>query len=297
MGGSNPFIFQWRSKKTDAVRKNPVSQEYLPDWLLDNELSSETFREIVLVLGVISANRVFCSTGKQGWFISMNCEDDFEPIWGQESYFCREVSANISSFSEVTCLDSIPVTPSNRHYNYLYHHIDDVFSLPEDITLILDSYFILSEADKNAFLSACALFEQGANTWSVSPSLSFIGFVSCLETLVNIENKNIPVEKCAQCQQKKHQVTKKFLNFMSKYGNDDPSFKKFSNRIYTYRSNIVHSGQLLNGDLMPAKFGHHDSIEDDDFRKGVIRACRICMVNWLIERAKNTPPTMFKRDI
>ncbi len=41
MGGSNPFTFQWRSKKTDAVRKNPVSQEYLPDWLLDNELSRE----------------------------------------------------------------------------------------------------------------------------------------------------------------------------------------------------------------------------------------------------------------
>ncbi|RRA93605.1 hypothetical protein CF109_12705 [Aeromonas veronii] len=101
----------------------------------------------------------------------------------------------------------------------------------------------------------------------------------------------MPVEKCEQCQQKKHQVTKKFLNFMLKYGNDDPTFKKFSNKIYKYRSNIVHSGQLLNGDLMPEKFGHHDSIEDDEFRRGVIRACRICMVNWLFERAKNTTLT------
>ncbi|CAJ1784564.1 hypothetical protein COOFOMLJ_00945 [Aeromonas veronii] len=296
IGGNKPCIFQWKSRKADAVRINSVTQEEIPDWVLDVELSSEVFREIVLVLGVISVNRISCSTGKQGWFIPTEREGDIEPIWGQESYFCREISANISSFSEVTGLDAIPMIPSNRHYNTLYQHMDNVFSLPEDITLILDAYFILSEVDKNAFLCASTLFEQGANTWSISPSLSFVGFVSCLETLVNVENNDTPVEKCEQCQQKKHQVTKKFLNFMLKYGNNDSTFKKFSNKIYKYRSEIVHSGQLLNGDLMPEKFGHHDSIEDDEFRRGVIRACRICMVNWLFERAKNTHPTMLKRD-
>lgn len=281
----HPLIFQWRyvASKEPRILYGDFD---VPQWLLDKESSAEKARELLLALGVFLTNRIFEYRGKQSWFVNLENSglEALQPQWGQELYTTYDFKSPIESLSSVVEIQKIDEIESNHYFNrdFVYH--DAVFDVPQNLNLLLDCFFSLPVDDKNAFLSSCALFEQGMDVWSISPSLSFVGFVSCLETLVNAEYRNVEVEKCSVCRQDRYRVSKKFLDFFLKYGDDSKEFRKYAMKIYKYRSKVVHTGELFNGEVMPEKFGSDERIDENDFRRSVIRTCRICMINWMLAR-------------
>ena len=281
----HPLIFQWRY--TASKEQRTISGHFdVPQWLLDKENSAEKARELLLALGVFLTTRIFEYRERQSWFVDLENtgSDALEPKWGQELYTAQDFKSSIENFSSVEGVQKTNEIESNHYFNKRFIEYDAVFDTPQNLKLLLDCFFSLSANDKNAFLSSCALFEQGMEVWGMSPSLSFVGFVSCLETLVNADNRDVTVEKCSECGQDRHRVTKKFHDFFLKYGDASPEFKKYAMKIYKYRSKVVHTGELFNGEVMPEKFGSDERIYDDDFRRSVIRTCRICMVNWVLAR-------------
>lgn len=281
----HPLIFQWRYPASKEQRTISGNFE-VPQWLLDKENSAEKARELLLALGVFLTARIFEYRGKQSWFVDLENagSETLEPKWGQELYTAQNFQSPIESLSSVVEIQKIEEIESNQYFNRRFIEYDAVFDVPQNLNFLLDRFFNLSANDKNSFLSSCALFEQGMEVWSTSPSLSFVGFVSCLETLINAEHKDAAVEKCSECGQDRHRVTKKFRDFFLAYGDDSQEFKKYAMKIYKYRSKVVHTGELFNGEVIPEKFGSDGRIHDNDFRRGVIRTCRICMVNWMLAR-------------
>lgn len=209
-----------------------------------------------------------------------------EAKWGQRSYYANGVANSIEGFASVEGMKKIDELEINSYFNRRYISFDAVFDAPQNLTTLLDGYFGLSDEDKKAFLSSCALFEQGVEAWSMYPSLSFVGLVSCLETLINADNKGTKVETCKECNQDRHRVVKKFRDFFQRYGNDSKEFKEYALKIYKYRSRVVHTGELFHGEVMPEKFASGERIDVDEFRRSVIRTCRVCMVNWINSRVK-----------
>lgn len=283
MVGHYPLIFQWKYQAPQVVEKEPGQPE-MPHWVHENDASGAKAREIFLVLGVFLNSRLFEYQGKKSWFLPLDesHRGSMEPLWGQELYTVRDFSNSIDDLSDVDGIEEIEKVESNTYFNRYAETLDAVFDLPKDLDCLLDAYFELDANRRERFLSACALFEKGAELWGSQPSLSFIAFVSSLETLINLEHKDEEVEKCGECGQDRYRVTKKFRDFFAKYGSDSPEFKKYSMEIYNYRSKVVHTGELFVGEVIPEKFGSHDRIFDDDFRRSVTRTVRMCIANWLL---------------
>lgn len=281
----HPLIFQWRYPESKEPR-TILGHFDVPKWVLDKENAAEQARELLLVLSVLLSNRIFEYHGRQSWFVDLEKTGSsaLDPKWGQELYTGQDFKGSIENFSSVDGVPAIEEVESNHYFNRRFISYDAVFDIPKDLTWLLDRFFDLSSEDKKAFLSSCALFEQGVDVWSMYPSLSFVGFVSCLETLINVDNRDVTVERCNECGQDRHRVTRKFRDFFLRYGDDSPEFKKYAMKIYKYRSRVVHTGELFNGEVMPEQFGSDNRIYDDDFRRSVIRTCRICMVNWMLAR-------------
>lgn len=284
----HPVIFQW--KHPESTEPRSISGHFdIPKWVLDKDSAAEKAREILLVLGVLLNNRIFEYHGRQSWFVDLEetGSGTLDPKWGQELYTGRDFKVVIEGFSSIEGIPEVETVETNKYLNRWFITYDAVFDIPKDLTFLLDKFFALSSEDKKSFLSSCALFEQGIDTWGNYPSLSFVGFVSCLETLINVDNKDVELERCKECGQERHRVTHKFREFFLKYGNDSAEFKKYAMKIYKYRSKVVHTGELFNGEVMPLQFGSDARIYDDDFRRSVIRTCRICIVNWLLSRTND----------
>ncbi|WP_224797750.1 hypothetical protein [Idiomarina abyssalis] len=109
-----------------------------------------------------------------------------DPKWGQELYIGRDFKGAIEGFSSIEGIPKVEAVETNKYLNRRFITYDAVFDIPKDLTFLLDKFFALS---------SCALFEQGIDTWVTYPSLSFVGFVSCLETLINVDNKNVALER------------------------------------------------------------------------------------------------------
>ena len=129
-------------------------------------------------------------------------------------------------------------------------------------------------------------------------SISFLSFVSSIETLVNLEYKDKKddiVFECHDCQTLKSSpisckkcgrpiwgIKAKFKTFLKTYvAASDDSMAKF-NRIYNLRSAIVHTGALLLGDEQ-IDWGLSEKA-DSQFITHIetMQVARLSLVNWLL---------------
>lgn len=285
----HPLVIEFCFTIDETPREGPDGNS-IPQWIINNDDASKTLKEILLLLTAFSNDRVFTYSLNQSWYIPMGIKGkeptDKQVQWGQEGYTYDSFKSNIESLSK-TNSNPVDLIDANDFFNRYGRSTDQEFDLPDNIDELLDSYFALNEDDKHYFLSSCSLFGQGEKIWSEHPSLSFAAFVSSIETLIAAENKDEKIEKCNECGQDRYRILNKFREFFGRYGSPTPEFRKYAIKVYKYRSKILHRGELFLGEVAPRRFGSIESFEDDEFRRSIIRTCRICFVNWLINRGKN----------
>jgi len=169
---------------------------------------------------------------------------------------------------------------------------------PDSIYIILEKYFSLDLNSKKIIDSICHLTCNGVDLKTKMKSISFISFVSSIETLVNFEYKDqkdaIEFE-CHDCQTIKSSpivchkcgrpiwgVKAKFKRFLKTYVASSEDAQTKFNRIYNLRSNIVHNGMLLLGDEQMdwAKSNKADSQFMTHLE--TMQLARLSLVNWLL---------------
>ena len=284
----HPFVVEFCFTVDETPREH-LDGSQVPQWVTNNDDAYKTLKEILLLLTAFSNDRVFTYAHKQSWFIPMGTKeskaDEKNIQWGQEAYYYSDFNSDIDGLSKHEA-ESVALIDPNEFFNRYGRRTDQEYDLPQNINELLDAFYALDEDNRHCFLTACSLFSQGITIWSEHPSLSFAAFVSSIETLIAAEYKGEKIETCSECGQQRYRVINKFREFFGKYGSPTPEFRKYAVKVYKYRSKILHRGELFLGEVTPRRFGSIEGIEDDDLRRNIIRTCRICFVNWLLNQNK-----------
>ena len=153
---------------------------------------------------------------------------------------------------------------------------------PEKITTALDTFYSLQGDSRISTFAAMTLIANGINLGIQYQSLGFISYVSAIETIVDLEYKNLKVEYCKECGQPKYKVRKKFLDLLTKYVScTEKSQSKFK-KIYDLRSKIAHTGKLFISDVEFTLL-KRDEIDAEWFKYlEVQQLARLCVFRWLV---------------
>ncbi len=159
------------------------------------------------------------------------------------------------------------------------------FVIPEFIDSILEIYYALPKELLLVFRKACYLFYCGVELRGNNPSLSFASFVSALETLMAYGAK--APNHCKECGQPKFRLRERFRKFIFSFGyggNESAGARKFINKLYDHRSKILHTGQVLLGDMFWHPVEETSDIkkwEESFLHKDLLGVTRVCLINWI----------------
>lgn len=177
--------------------------------------------------------------------------------WRQLGYALSLLNTPSGGFSTLDVAE-IPLAPMGKYYNVVPDTLivgqDFHIQLPEAIDALLNKYFALDAELKHAFYAACHLWGQFGELRSTAPSMALVAAASAIETLANLgdspEAANCPecgtpssIEKCSNCGVPRYRLTSRFRNFMLKYAGTESG--QLANKLYRFRGNISHAGDLL----------------------------------------------------
>jgi len=261
----------------------------VPEVLLQSENHSQALQEVVTLLSTITHYLIYNPSGEQQWFIGMGTEknsiDSNDIQWGQNHYRVDDFKFDLSEFTMVD--QKIPQISNLKYFARSGRKTNQTFDVPEIIDPFLAAYRSVPEETRTCFLNACSLFVQGLQISSFHPSIGFSTFVSAIESLIHYEYRDVPVNFCETCGQPRYQVTRKFQKFFRNYGSATDDFVRFARKVYASRSKILHHGQLMFGDSRENGFGSFVFTEKYFMRQDLIRAVRVCLVNWIISKTEN----------
>ena len=166
-------------------------------------------------------------------------------------------------------------------YNPIPEEKDRV-TFPSKIDKVLDEYYALDDETRRIVYSAMKLISDGIELGMNHQSLGFISYISAIETMVGLENRNAKVEYCKSCGQPIYSVRRKFLTFLAKYVSRTESSRKKFGDLYALRSKIAHTGKLFLSDV-EFSFLNKD-IDQNDWIKylEVQQLARISLFRWLL---------------
>ena len=188
--------------------------------------------EIVDLVNALSDKHVVRYGSYQSWFIELGGEHTIR--YGQECYHHPDVGIP----------DKIDPTPHFEAYDEIAIRIDR--EPPQLVRLqhLIRNYFEApADEAKRLFRNACRIACRSRRLASFDLSVSFVLLVSSVESLIHIEHLDSKAESCADCGQAKYSVVRKYRDFLDKYCFDID--KRTKNRLYTFRSALVHQGQVL----------------------------------------------------
>lgn len=150
------------------------------------------------------------------------------------------------------------------------------------ISEAIDGYYALDDVTRQIVFSAMKLISDGIGLGIHHQSLGFVSYISSIETMVGLENRNAKVEYCKSCGQPIYSVRRKFLTFLAKYVSRTESSRKKFGDLYALRSKIAHTGKLFLSDV-EFSFLNKD-IDQNEWIKylEVQQLARISIFRWLL---------------
>ena len=165
---------------------------------------------------------------------------------------------------------------------------------PSSIDDILDGYFSLDLSMMGRVDSAISYTVAAIELKESKKTLSLLSSFTSVETMVNLEYKDLAPEKCETCGQLKFSVARKFREYLLKYiGHSEKNKKKF-NSYYSLRSKIVHTGSQLKTELLFTDISLKDKEEELITRVEILQMGKLATTNWLM--AFNNPELLVVRE-
>ena len=173
---------------------------------------------------------------------------------------------------------------------------EEVVKFSQLISAAFHNYFALGNDEKQIVDAAVSLITNGIDLRNKMKSLSFISFVSSIETMVNHEFRDEEVKRCETCGTQQFRVMGKFRDYLLKYASDNPETKKEVTDIYYIRSKIVHTGLLFLGD---SKIDWSDDKKQNEqwaTHIKVMQVSRVSLTNWLLMRGNEKQKEAVKKE-
>jgi len=299
-----PFLSA-KAPESDKVKLFPIAIEYWVDNAYPVEVHSALIevediaakmtrsqnrqKEILNLLSSITNYRFFYPTPELNWFMPVPngtiTEDvnNQKSIGGMSLYWHPELYSDnqITSFTT----PPFPNIELTKHPDY-YANIDienkEGVMFPQYINYTLEKYFLLNGEAWQAVNSSTSLICNGLDLRTKMKSLSFVSFVSSIETMVNYEFRNEKNEICEECNRPLYSIAARFRDYLFKYASNGSDAKKKINKIYGIRSKIVHTGLLLLGDNLVDWSDDKKQGEEWQTHIESMQTSRLSLTNWLL---------------
>ena len=174
------------------------------------------------------------------------------------------------------------ISIDNKNFIEKYNHSNQQVSFPTNIDLFFSNYFELEKNYLHRFRMSLMLYYNSIDIRTYSPSMSFVALISVIENLVDFEGEitKFKIDKCTSCGQDKFKVSRRFKDFMIKYcENDSTEFKRYLGKVYSLRSDIAHSGELLYNDYANTEYDFNGENKVNTLKLFV----RIALFKWIIK--------------
>jgi hypothetical protein len=146
----------------------------------------------------------------------------------------------------------------------------------------LDAYFLLNPATRQIIDVAISNSVSAIELRRTKKTLSLLASFTSLETMVNLEFKDVPTDKCGKCGQPKYSISRKFREFLLKYIATADSNKKKYNEYYTLRSKIVHAGQQVRNEKLFSGLSDDEQHKEFITQIEIIQMGKMSIVHWLL---------------
>lgn len=264
----------------DKPRYEDHIESPLPVEILQFEENIRIKNEILYLLNALTDTYLFyygMNGTRQSWTIGL--EEEHSVRYSQEGYLCPDYNRHP---------DSIVPQPNYELLDpaLLYlRNTEGELAKTVKLNELLRTYYDSEDLElKEQYLCACIVLTKAQDFLSIDHSASFIFMVSAIEALISIEYKDHVVENCACCGQPKYKVSKKFKDFVDKYGYEVSN--KVKNEFYSMRSSISHFGKMFVSSYQPSMF-----IES---QKGFDRRHKEMMERLKFESFSNLAKTCFR---
>lgn len=295
---------------SEKVKLHPIALEYWVDEDIEIEVPEDfkglegIYKQSVVsmlpqtiilsLLSSMSNYRFYLPQIKWQWFCTIPDGDNAEEANNQKSvagintYWSPEghKERQIDTFSHPD-FPQMNFKANPEYFRNITLDENEEIVFPEYISVALHNYYAIPDQIKQIVEAASSLINNGIALRGTMNSLSYISFISSIETLVDFEFKKDEVKKCECCGTSQYRVMGKFRDFIFKYVSTAEETKKQLNEIYGLRSKIVHSGELLLADNI---YNWGDDIvrsEQWKIHLSAMQLCRVALTNWLLGAAKN----------
>lgn len=316
-------IFQIFPAAFENMPDNPYKRHYpniLEYWFTDEEkIIRETEYENLRELMSLTATTIT----KQDKIISLLNSftnnkffkyDNFDGLWAIPVLFneeTKEISEEVNSLSAQWCYEGFrfPSLPSQLqiteftkiklneveklpHYTFYLHYpsLDndrtEPIVFPASFEKILDSYFSLDNEILNIIDAAIGYNNAAIELLPQKKTLALLASFTAMETMVNLEYRDVEAEKCEKCGQLKFSVTRKFKEYLLKYIGHSAENKKKFNSYYNLRSKIVHTGMRLKAEILFSEFAKEELDDEYITRVEILQVGKLAIANWLIQNSK-----------
>lgn len=271
------------------------------------QLDISKLREICAIMTALSNFEFFTYDSlAQNWgvvapnksFNSMTTEDIAEfnvnarnSIWmGVAGYMYEEFSID-RIVSELSILEgNVMMKPDENPLYFTDNPIEedkDKILFHKDITKVLDSYYALDNKVRKNVYSAIVLIANAIKLGIYYQSLGFVSFISSIETMVDLENRNVKVHHCKNCGQPIYSVKKKFIDYLVKYVSSTENSKKKFSDLYKLRSKIAHTGKLFLSDTEFSLMNLEQNNKEWFNYMEIRQLARLSLYRWLLLNGYN----------
>ncbi len=214
--------------------------------------------------------------------------NDAESIWCLPIYGAKKIFENnvIIKFSDISKYNKIEQV---KYSEYFLNDIDPdkehsgPIKFANVIDAFLNSFFNLENELKPIVNQAMYHLRNGVELAESKKTLCLLSLFTSLETMVNLEYRDFKAENCETCGQQKFEISKKFRNFLLKYVSNNPKNKAKFNKLYSLRSKIVHSGEILNSEFLFSEASQETIAIENLKIVEVVQFCRLSIINWVTQ--------------
>jgi hypothetical protein len=281
-----------------AVGAHPLLMQYKfagsNDWMIKVHRSGRRGRELALVCAplVYALHDESGTATAHHWSLvgSLDNPPNLRSEYCQEGYTWTGANGLAAAYIDVSSLHPAPRLPENEYYTQRGVSVSGPQALSASFEASLDSYFSLSESDRNAYLRGCHWFNFAQRTYSYSNSGAYGAMVNAIEALMNSPISLAKRPKslhCTGCQREVGQgPTKLFEQFVDQHATGVP--KEMRKRLYEVRSALAHGRRLLHSDRYDRTFISTGNNADSNFQRVLWLIVRVVFVNWLEGSAKDS---------
>lgn len=260
----HPFVLELRYTSCPEVMVNTIRIRE----------KAETYLKF---LNIVTKSRIFVGPIRANFFWGQVTLPDNSTAtqWIQTGYVPEPVLGKLENFSEIK--SEIPRISVDKYYSSGFIRSTDIFSLPENISEVLDIIFSMSAKEYTKIQIASTWLAQIGPIWQYSASASYIATVCAIEALVEKTEKT-----CPNCTQKIFSVNENFKKFIDTYFPDINNYPKERNLIYKTRSDLAHGKAIMLTDLSWIPFGNPQQDKQDALQRKLQNLTYHSILNWVL---------------